>query len=356
MTELAPLRVLVLAGGRSSEHDISVASGASVSAALDPDRYDVVGVTIGRDGTWQLEEPAAEGERLALDPGSSSRSVIPRAGGTLSQVRAVGPIDVVIPMLHGPYGEDGTVQGMLELLDIPYVGSGVLGSALTMDKDRVKVVLAAAGIATARSVLFRARSVLDVDVEAELARAGIGLPCFVKPARLGSSVGISKVTGIDGLRPALDLALQHDSKVLVEEMVGGIEVECGVLGNDNPIVSPPGRLHVNADWYDYAAKYEPDGMDLEVPADIPDGVAEELRRVCLSAFEVCECAGMARIDFFVTDDERVVLNEINTIPGFTETSVYARLFEASGIGYPELLDRLVTLAVERHAEESRFRH
>ena len=356
MTEVAPLRVIVLSGGRSSEHEISIGSGESVSAALDPVKYDVVGVTISREGAWQLEEPAAEGERLALDPGSSSNSVIPRAGGTLSKVRAVGPIDVVIPMLHGPFGEDGTVQGMLELLDVPYVGSGVLASALTMDKDKVKTVLAAAGIQCAKSVTFRAQTVHDVDVEAELAKAEIGVPCFVKPARLGSSVGISKVTGIDGLRPALDLAFQHDSKVLVEEMVRGIEAECGVLGNHNPMVSVVGRLHVNADWYDYAAKYEPGGMDLEAPADLPEEVTAEVQRVALLAFEVCECAGMARIDFFITDEGGVVVNEINTIPGFTETSVYARLFEASGITYPDLLDRLVDLAIERHREDQQFRH
>jgi D-alanine-D-alanine ligase len=356
MTEVAPLRVIVLAGGRSSEHEISIASGESVMAALDPARYEVVGVTISREGAWQLEEPAAEGERLALDPGSSSNSVIPRAGGTLSKVRAVGPIDVVIPMLHGPFGEDGTVQGMLELLDVPYVGSGVLASALTMDKDKVKTILAAAGIECAKSVTFREHTVHDIDVEAELAKAGIGVPCFVKPARLGSSVGITKVTGIDGLRPALDLAFQHDSKVLVEEMVPGIEAECGVLGNHNPMVSVVGRLHVNADWYDYAAKYEPGGMDLEAPADLPEEVTAEVQRVALLAFDVCECAGMARIDFFITDEGGIVVNEINTIPGFTETSVYARLFEASGIPYPELLDRLVELAIERHREDQQFKH
>jgi D-alanine-D-alanine ligase len=245
---------------------------------------------------------------------------------------------------------------MLELLDVPYVGSGVLASALTMDKDKVKTILAAAGIECAKSVTFREHTVHDVDVEAELAKAEIGVPCFVKPARLGSSVGISKVTGIDGLRPALDLAFQHDSKVLVEEMVPGIEAECGVLGNHNPMVSVVGRLHVNADWYDYSAKYEPGGMDLEAPADLPEEVTAEVQRVALLAFDVCECAGMARTDFFIREDGGVVLNEINTIPGFTETSVYAKLFEASGIPYPELLDRLVELAIERHREDQLFKH
>ena len=356
MSEVDRLRVAVLTGGRSSEHEISIASGASVAAALDPDRYDVVGVTIDRDGSWQLEAPAAEGERLALDPGSNSRSVIPRAGGTLSQARAVGQIDVVVPMLHGPYGEDGTLQGMLEMLGVPYVGSGVLASALTMDKAMVKVVLNANGIATARSVTLEAHTVLDTDVEAMLAAAEISLPCFVKPARLGSSVGISKVTDIDGLAPALDLAFQHDSKVLVEAMVHGIEVECGVLGSHDPLVSVPGRLHVNAEWYDYAAKYEPGGMDLEAPADIEPELTEEVQRVALDSFKACQCEGMARIDMFISDAGDVVVNEINSIPGFTETSVYAKLFEATGVTYPELLDRLIEAALERHREQQHLRH
>ncbi len=356
MSEVVRTRVAVLSGGRSSEHEISLASGASVAAALDPDRYDVIGVTIDRDGSWQLEAAAAEGERLALDPGSNSRSVIPRAGGTLSQARAVGQIDVVIPMLHGPYGEDGSLQGMLEMLGVPYVGSGVLASALTMDKAMVKVVLGANGILTARSVTLEAHTVLDTDVEAMLAAAEIGLPCFVKPARLGSSVGISKVSDVDGLAPALDLAFQHDSKVLIEAMVHGMEIECGVLGTHDPQVSVPGRLHVNSDWYDYAAKYEPGGMDLEAPADLDPAVAAEVQRVALDAFLACQCEGMARIDMFISDAGDIIVNEINTIPGFTETSVYAKLFEASGVTYPQLLDRLVELALERHREQQHLRH
>jgi D-alanine-D-alanine ligase len=349
------VRVAVLAGGRSSEHEISMASAASVLAALDPERYDVVKVEIDRTGAWQLQAPEnGATERLALAPGEHGDAVIPRAGGSLTQARAIGQIDVVLPMLHGPFGEDGTVQGMLEMVGLPYVGSGVLGSALTMDKDVVKHVLRDVGIATARHVVFYAK--VAHDYEAELASGGIGLPCFVKPARLGSSVGISKVTTHDELGPALELAFRHDRKVLVEEMVEGREFEVGVLGNDDPIASVPGRLQVNADWYDYDAKYLPGGMDLEVPADIDPVVAEDLRKTALNAFRVCECAGMARIDFFVTPDERIVLNEINAIPGFTSTSVYARLFEASGIPYPELLDRLIELALERHREAQQYQY
>jgi D-alanine-D-alanine ligase len=341
------VRVAVLYGGRSSEHDISVASGESVIAALDRDRYDVVPVRIGREGGWQLEAGDAP---LQLDPGAERRAIVPRAASPMPA--EAGPIDVVLPLLHGPYGEDGTVQGLLEMLDMPYVGSGVLGSSLTMDKDAVKMVLRDAGIAVARSVTFRQRR-WDAGTAASL-----GYPCFVKPARLGSSVGISKVHGPDGLAPAMELAFEHDSKVLVEEFLDGREVEIGVLGNADPLVSVPGEIEIanDSEWYDFSAKYDEGGMRLIAPADLPPTVAEELTAAARRAFEVCECAGMARIDFFVTRDERVVLNEVNAIPGFTATSVYARLFEASGIPYAELLDRLVELAIERHAEESAYRH
>ena len=346
------IRVAVVYGGRSSEHDISVQSGRSVVAALDPERYDVVEIEIDRSGAWQLETPPDEpGESLALAPGETG-AVIPRAGGSLTQARTIDPIDVVLPILHGPFGEDGTIQGMLEMVGLPYVGSGVTGSAVTMDKDLVKPLLASVGVATAPSVTFRAR--VAVDHAAELAAAGIGPPCFVKPARLGSSVGISKVNSFDELAPALELAFRHDSKVLVEQMVEGREVECGVLGNAEPVVSLPGEITINADWYDFDAKYQPGGMELIVPAELSPEVTDELQRAAQIAFARCECAGMARIDFFVTPDDRVILNEINTIPGFTETSVYARLFEASGIPYAELLDRLIELALERHRESAQY--
>jgi D-alanine-D-alanine ligase len=213
-------------------------------------------------------------------------------------------------------------------------------------------VLTNVGIRTARHVLFDANA--DHDYEAELASASIGLPCFVKPARLGSSVGISKVTTHDELGPALELAFRHDSQVLVEEMIEGREMEVGILGNKDPVASVPGLLHINADWYDYDAKYMPGGMDLEVPAPVDAVLTEELQRVAKLAFRICKCSGMARVDFFVTEQDEVVLNEINTIPGFTSTSVYARLFEASGISYPQLLDRLIELAIERHQEGQQY--
>ncbi len=347
------LRVAVLYGGRSSEHQISVESGRSVAAALDPERYELVEIEIAQDGTWQLEAGTGEGgEPLALAPGGAAGAVIPRPGSAPATPGDIGPLDVVLPILHGPFGEDGTVQGLLEMAGLPYIGSGVAGSAVTMDKDLIKPLLASVGIQTARSVTFRAR--VKHDHEAELAAAEISLPCFVKPARLGSSVGITKVTEHEQLAPALELAFRHDSKVLVEEMVVGREVEVGVLGNDEPVVSLPGEIVIDADWYDFEAKYSPGGMRLDVPADIGAEATEELQRAARVAFARCECAGMARIDFFVTADGRVVLNEINTIPGFTSTSVYARLFEASGVPYSELLDRLIELALERHRDAEQY--
>jgi D-alanine-D-alanine ligase len=345
------IRVAVLAGGRSSEHEISVQSAASVIAALDPARYEVVPVQIDRGGGWQIEASAP----LSLEPGADARALVPSQRGGVPAQAGTGPIDVVLPILHGPFGEDGKLQGFLEIGGLPYVGSGVLGSALTMDKDVVKHVLRSVGIAVARHVVFRNRR---FDAAGAAAVDVLGYPCFVKPANLGSSVGISKVRSPEDLEAAIELAFRHDPKVLVEEMIEGREVECGVLGNADPIASLPGEIVIanDSDWYDFAAKYDEGAMDLRVPAPIGEAATLELQQAALRAFEACECAGMARIDFFVTPQGRVVLNEINTIPGFTSTSVYAKLFEASGIDYGELLDRLIQLALERHADAQRYEY
>ncbi len=345
------IRVAVLAGGRSSEHDISLRSAASVVAALDPARYEVVPVQIDRGGAWQLEAS----DRLSLEPGAEENALVAVHGGALAPGAGAGPIDVVLPILHGPFGEDGKLQGFLEIGGLPYVGSGVLGSALTMDKDVVKHVLRSVGIAVARHVVFRNRRFDEAGADAV---DELGYPCFVKPANLGSSVGITKVASRDGLRDAVELAFRHDPKVLVEEMIPGREVECGVLGNGDPVASLPGEIVIanDSDWYDFSAKYDEGGMELRVPADLPDAVTRELQETALLAFQTCECAGMARIDFFVTPECRVVLNEINTIPGFTATSVYAKLFDASGVGYGDLLDRLIQLALERHADAQRYEY
>jgi D-alanine-D-alanine ligase len=328
------LRVALVAGGRSSEHEISLASARSVLEALDPDRYETTTVAIGRDGRWALGEPS---NRLLQDPVSETLPVLADS----KPGEALAAVDVVLPILHGPFGEDGTVQGLLELAGIPYVGAGVAASALCMDKDLFKAVLRDRGIPVARNVTLR----LGDGIENPF-----GFPVFVKPARLGSSVGITKAHDEAELETAVALARRHDEKVLVEELLTGTEVECGVLGNlrPPPIASVVGEIVPHAEWYDYAAKYDEGGSDIIVPARIPDELAARVQALAVDSFIATECEGMARVDFFVREDGEVIVNEINTIPGFTSTSVYARLFEASGIPYAELLDRLIQLALERH--------
>jgi len=333
-------RVAVLLGGKSSEHEISLASARSVLEALDPERYEAVTVEIGRDGRWELGTGEADGSVAETLP-------VP----TAKVPATLGEVDVVFPVLHGPFGEDGTVQGLLELAGVPYVGAGVLGSALAMDKDVFKAVMRDRGVPVTRNITLR---------RGQAPENPFGYPVFVKPARLGSSVGISKVASAQELPTAVELAFEHDEKVLVEEFVDGVEVECGVLGNDQPLASLPGEIVSHgfggADWYDYSAKYDEGGMDLIVPPRLPQETVERVQELAVSAFVGGECEGMARVDFFVRGEGEVLLNELNTIPGFTATSVYAKLFEASGIPYPELVDRLVQLAVERHERRSRLRY
>jgi D-alanine-D-alanine ligase len=327
------MRVAVLCGGRSSEHEVSLASGESVAAGLAEAGHEVVRVTLERDGTW-----VCDGEELSLSPG-----------------RGLLGADVAFPVLHGPFGEDGTVQGLLELLDVPYVGSGVLASAVCLDKIVAKHLMAQAQIPQVDYAGVRAAR-WEADPEAVLAQlAALGLPVFVKPARLGSSVGIAKVAAAGELADALDAAFAHDHCVIVEAMSTGAEVECSVLGSARAAeVSQPGEIVISADWYDYAAKYEPGGMQLRVPARISDAARARLQAMAVEAFSRFGCAGLARADFFV-EGERVLLNELNTMPGFTPTSVYAKLWEASGLPYPQLVERLCELAIERHELERSYR-
>jgi D-alanine-D-alanine ligase len=316
------LRVAVLAGGLSSEHDVSLRSGASVARGLEEAGHEVAAVTIARSGEWRVGE-----EAVALEPGA----------GLLGA-------DAAFPALHGPFGEDGSVQGLLELLDVPYVGSDVLASATCMDKLTLKRLCAE----------WRVPQVDFVAVDAarpwrEQCQA-LGLPLWVKPSRLGSSVGISRVERPEDLDPAVELALRHDPRVIVEAAAPGLEVECSVLGNDPDQLetSPPGQLAVNADWYDYDAKYGAGGMDLIIPAPLPDEQLAHIRDLAARIFTLAGCAGLARCDFFADPGGEVLVNEVNTMPGFTETSVYAKLLEAGGLAYPDLCDRLVTLGIERH--------
>jgi D-alanine-D-alanine ligase len=338
---MARVRVAVIMGGRSSEHDISVASARSVVDALDPERYDVRAVEIGQDGRWQLDSGQAR-----IEGGQSETLPVP-AGASPAPFQGV---DVVFPVLHGPFGEDGTVQGFLELADVAYVGAGVTASALCMDKDLFKAVMRDKGVPVVRSVTL-------LDRHRDRVENPFGYPVVVKPARLGSSVGISIVKAPDELGAAVDLALEHDEKVLLEEFVSGMEVECSVLGNDEPIASIPGEIvPLVSDWYDFAAKYDEGGMELVVPPRLGERTIARVQELAVAAFVASDCEGMARVDCFVTDDGEVLVNELNTIPGFTATSVYAKLFEASGIRYAQLLDRLVELALERHARRARLKY
>ena len=321
------MKVAVLGGGRSSEHQVSLASAESVRAGLSEAGHLPVEVLLERDGRW-----ISEGRPLALEPGD----------GLLGA-------DVAFPVLHGPFGEDGTVQGLLELLDVPYVGAGVAASALAMDKSLFKDLLAAHGVPQVEYAVARDGRPLDM--------GGLQPPLFVKPARLGSSVGISKVWSEAELDAALKHAFEHDPVALVERLVDGMEVECSVLGHSDPQASRPGEIVLSGDegWYDYEAKYESGGMELIVPARVPAPVLETVRRLAVEVFSLIGCSGMARVDFFV-DGDQVLVNELNTIPGFTSTSVYAKLLEADGIAYPDLLDRLVGIALERHSEQRRYRY
>jgi D-alanine-D-alanine ligase len=332
------VRVAVLAGGRSSEHEISLASAASVVATLDPERYEVRTIEIGRDGRWAL--PA--GDRHAELARTTTAETLPVPAD--SAPATLGAVDVVLPILHGPFGEDGTVQGLCELAGVAYVGPGVLASSVCMDKDVFKTLMRGAGIPVARHVALRL---------GEPVTNPFGYPVFVKPANMGSSVGISKVREESELEPAVALARRHDEKVMVEELVEGTEIEVGVLGNlPSPVASLPGQvLAHNADWYDYSSKYDEGGSELVVPPPgLTDTQISRARQLAIAAFVATSCEGMARADFFVRDsDGEIVMNELNTIPGFTATSFYSRLFAASGIEYGELLDRLVGLALERHA-------
>lgn len=361
-------RVAVVFGGRSSEHGVSCLTAADVIAALDPERYDVVPVGIGTDGRWVLQ--SAEPDRLRLtdgrlpvvDPagdevvlrgaGSGSELVVQEAGAV---PRTLGDVDVVLPLLHGPWGEDGTLQGLLELAGVRYVGAGVLASAVGMDKEFMKIAFAAAGLPQLPYAVVRPRQWAHDPAAVRESVASLGYPVFVKPARAGSSFGISRVDGPGDLDEAVERAQEHDPKVIVEAAVlGAREVECGVLedpdGGD-PAVSVLGEITLDSSsghtFYDFEAKYVDGTAALDVPANLPPGVAERLSGWAASAFDAIGGEGLARVDFFVLDGDRAVVNEINTMPGFTPSSMFPRVWAASGLDYPALVDRLVTTALRR---------
>ena len=358
------LRVAVVFGGKSAEHEVSLQSARNVIANLDPAKYDPVLIGIDKSGTWYLNRNsdfllnADNPADISLKVGGERVSLLPYAGTEALQSTNGGSdadkVDVVFPVLHGPFGEDGSIQGLVKLAGLPCVGAGILGSAVGMDKDVMKRLLRDAGIDIApyRCLTRTAREGIDA---ADLADE-LGLPLFVKPANLGSSVGITKVETVDGLAEAVELAFGFDTKILIEQGIVGREVECAVLGNDDPQASVPGEVLPNASFYSYEAKYlDENGAALKIPAEVTPEESDAIRNTAVAAFKALCCSGMARVDSFLTADGRVVVNEINTIPGFTRISMYPMLWKASGIAYPELIDRLIELALERHAAETALR-
>ncbi len=348
-----PVRVGLIFGGRSPEHDVSILSARNVARALADAGHTVTPIRIDRAGRWTVEDVA---DGLPNEPGAGRPVLFPAeatgrllaqgADGSLDEVA----VDVAFPVLHGTNGEDGRVQGLLETLGVPYVGPDVLGSAVCMDKDVAKRLLDHAGLPVARWVAVRAGQAVPAfdDLAGRL-----GTPLFVKPANSGSSVGVTKVEDANALRPALDTAHRYDRTALVEEAVVGREIEVAVLGNEEPRAAVPGEIVSTATFYDYDAKYlDADAARMEVPADLPDDVAERLRTLAVEAYGVLGCEGLARVDFFVADDGRVLVNEVNTIPGFTARSMYPLMWERAGLPAPELADALVRLALERHRRDA----
>jgi D-alanine-D-alanine ligase len=347
------IHLVVLFGGQSAEHDVSCVTATAVLAAADPSRYRITPIGISREGHWALASGAVEA--LAAGPAALPARLDP-TGAPVTPDAVLAPRDgertVVLPLLHGPMGEDGTVQGLLELADVAYVGCGVLGSALAMDKALAKQVLAHNGIAQARFRAFRDHERtpgLPNDLVADL-----GLPCFVKPANMGSSVGVTKARTVEELRDAIEVALGYDDWVVVEEAIVGREIEVGVLGSTDPIASGPGEIVPGADFYDYEDKYVTDGAQLLIPAPLTAAETEEVRDLAVRVFQVLRCDGLARVDFLFEEGGRGFLcNEANTMPGFTPVSMYPKLWQAAGMTYAGLIDRLVELAVERHGRRRR---
>jgi D-alanine-D-alanine ligase len=357
------IRVAILFGGKSAEHEISLISARNIVEAMDKEKYEIVSIGIDKQGRWFFDE----GARLLRGPDSTlvkfhgrnhSTAVLPGAIRRpiirLAPRRMLRDIDVVFPVLHGPFGEDGTVQGLLKLANVPFVGAGVLGSAVGMDKDVMKRLLRDAGLPIAKFLAFdrsAASKIKLTDVKRSL-----GFPFFVKPANLGSSVGISKVSNKRQFGVAIREAFRYDNKILIEENIRGREIECSVLGNENPIASQPGEIVTGHDFYSYNAKYlDEKGARLVIPADLPKHIVKEVQEIAVRSFKALCCEGMARVDFFLRDEREVFVNEINTIPGFTKISMYPKLWEASGLPYAKLVDRLIQLALDRFRKEKNLR-
>ncbi len=359
------VRVGIIFGGRSAEHEVSIQSAKNVYDALNKDTYEPVLIGIDRNGKWHLQDPkifslkaysneikkeVSSNNRLSITPGASGSHIISTNKNPLD-----GGLDVIFPVLHGTYGEDGTIQGMLKLLNIPFVGAGVLGSAVGMDKEVMKKLLLVADLPIAKYMIVteEEKNMITFEMVSEV----LGSPVFIKPANMGSSVGVSKVKNKKEFEKALDVALSYDRKVLIEEYILCDEVECSVLGNDAPIASVPGRIIPTHDFYSYEAKYiDENGAKLEIPADLPEETVAKVQDLAVNAFKALYCEGMARVDFFMHKETgELYVNEINTIPGFTKISMYPQLWEASGMSYTKLVDRLIQLAMERYEKEQELK-
>ncbi|MGH7826019.1 MAG: D-alanine--D-alanine ligase [Candidatus Binatia bacterium] len=353
------LRVAVLFGGRSAEHEISLISARNIVGAMDKSKYEIIAIGIDKEGRWFLDAGLRllNGTvRIVCGTRDASTALVPGAKhSSLLQISAksvLQGIDVVFPVLHGPFGEDGTVQGLLKLANLPFVGAGVLGSAVGMDKDVAKRLLRDAKLPVAKFLVFQRGAKIDFG----RVKSALGLPLFVKPANLGSSVGINKVANRSQFDRAVREALRFDNKIIVEEFVDGREIECSVLGNEDPIASLPGEIISRHNFYSYKAKYiDDEGAELVIPAKLPAQIARKIQAIAVETFKALGCQGMARVDFFLKPNGKVFVNEINTIPGFTKISMYPKLWAASGIPYSRLIDRLIQLALERFRKEKNLR-
>ncbi len=357
------IRVGILFGGKSAEHEVSLQSAKNIVEAIDREKYEVVLIGIDKSGGWSLNDSpefllnSDDPSLIRLNPSAQNVALVPgnpdeKLVGISGQKGPLGPVDVVFPVLHGPFGEDGTVQGLLKLANVPFVGPGVLGSAAGMDKDVMKRLFREAGIPTPKFRSFNRHDEIDFEITKEQ----LGVPMFVKPANMGSSVGVTKALDRADFDAAVKSAFQYDDKILVEENIDGREIECSVLGNDQPIASIPGEVIPRHDYYSYEAKYlDENGAVPEIPARLPKETVEEVQRLALKTFKTLCCEGMARVDFFLKGDSEVLVSELNTIPGFTKISMYPRLLKASGISYTELIDRLIQLALERYRREDKLK-
>ncbi len=351
-------KVGIIFGGKSGEHEVSIQSAKSIYEALDREKYEPVLLGVDKNGVWRLGRDASfilnasNPKLIALNASAPAVVPVESPGDALalkdpSDGSVRGSIDVFFPIMHGTFGEDGSLQGLLRMLDAPFVGASVLGSAVGMDKEVMKRLLRDAGLPTPRFV-----SVRSAGEGLEEGVAALGLPLFVKPCNLGSSVGISKVKRIEELRPAVERALRFDRKVIIEEAISGREIEVAVLGNEEPRASVCGEIIPQHEFYSYEAKYiDEKGALLKIPADLPAWIFDQIRDLAVKAFKTLECEGMGRVDFFLKPNGAAIVNEINTLPGFTKISMYPKLWEATGLSYPRLLDRLIALAIERHEKE-----